>query len=103
MVTRLNWRNKMTKKKQQNEKPAHEIRIGRIKATIWKNETEEGTRFNTQLVRIYRVAEEKRENGKDHGWRDTDSLGRDDLLVAAKVLDLAHTFVEEQIQKSREK
>ncbi|QDV81022.1 hypothetical protein K2D_46570 (plasmid) [Planctomycetes bacterium K2D] len=102
MVTRFFGETKMTNKKKTIDKPANEFRIGAIKATVWKNETVEGPRFNTKLSRIYRVAEEKREKN-DSGWRDTDSLGRDDLLVAAKVMDLAHTWVEDQIQKSREK
>ena len=90
----------MTKKKS-NAKPAHEIRIASIKATIWENETEEGVRYNTSITRIYRVKDAERSGKNDKGWRDTASLGRDDLLTAAKVLDLAHSWVEEKIQSSR--
>ncbi len=28
----------------QNDKPVHEIRLGKVKAAIWRNETESGTR-----------------------------------------------------------
>jgi hypothetical protein len=34
----LRERNAMSK-----QKPAHEIRLGRVKATIWENETDQGT------------------------------------------------------------
>ena len=61
------------------------MRIGRIKATIWGNRGEDGTTFHSvQLSRLYRVGDE---------WEQSASLGRDDLLVAAKVLDLAHTRI----------
>ena len=33
------------------QKPAHEIRLGRIKATIWANDTENGKRYNVTLTR----------------------------------------------------
>ena len=41
---------------QQKEKvrPVHEIRLGRIKAAIWENETQNGTVFNVTLARLYR-------------------------------------------------
>ena len=34
-------------------KPVDEVRIGRIKATIWRNETEDGTpRYNVVFARL---------------------------------------------------
>lgn len=77
------------------KKPAHELRVGKIKAVIWANGTEGGERFNAVFKRIYRIAEEKREKG-DNGWRETDSIGRDDLLLLAKVADMAHSWMNEQ-------
>ncbi len=68
-------------------KPAHEIRIGAIKATIWRNETPNGPRHNVTFGRIYKDGEE---------WRSSDSFGREDLLTLAKVVDLAHTWIYEQ-------
>lgn len=78
------------------KKPIHEIRLGNIKSTIWANESEYGERFNAVTKRIYRLPEEKRDDKKDTGWRETDSIGRDDLLLFMKVADLAHTFMFEQ-------
>lgn len=72
-------------------KPAHEIRLGKIKATIWANATESnGTRYNVTVRRIYKDVD------KPSDWKESDSFGRDDLLVAAKVLDMAHTWIHEQ-------
>jgi hypothetical protein len=70
-------------------KPIHEVRLGVIKAAIWANESEAGgVRYNVTLGRLY-----KDEEGQ---WKTTDGLGRDDLLVAAKVLDQAHTWIYER-------
>jgi hypothetical protein len=69
----------------QTRTPVHEIRLGLVKAAIWANETEAGIRHNVTVERLYKDAEGR--------WKNTDSLGRDDLLVAAKVLDLAHSRI----------
>ncbi|PTY03663.1 hypothetical protein DB347_20740 [Opitutaceae bacterium EW11] len=66
-------------------KPAHSIRIGRIQAAIWGNETSEGkTFYSVTITRTYRDGEK---------LANSDSFGRDDLLVVAKVADLAHSWV----------
>ena len=66
-------------------RPVDEVRIGRVKATIWRNETEDGkARFNTVLSRLYKDGD---------AWQSTPSFGRNDLLLVAKVADLAHTCV----------
>lgn len=67
-----------------SSRPVHEIRIGSVKAAVWRNETAMGPRFNATLSRLYKEGDD---------WRSTDSLGRDDLLTAAKVLDLVHTWI----------
>ncbi len=64
--------------------PVHEIRMGRIKGTIWLNETELGARYNTTFARLYRVEDQ---------WRETQSFGRDDLPLVSKVADLIHTWI----------
>jgi hypothetical protein len=74
------------------EKPANEIRIGAIKAAIWKNDTAGGVRYNVTFSRIYKDKE-------DDQWKSTDSFGRDDLLVLGKVADGAHTWIHQQAQE----
>jgi len=66
------------------KKPVHEIRIGRIKATIWENETQNGTRHNVTVSRLYKDGDE---------WKDSASFGRDDLPLVAKVADHAHSYI----------
>lgn len=66
------------------KQPVFEIRFGLIKASIWKNQTRSGTRHNVTVTRLYR-------NGDV--WKESTHYGRDDLLVVAKVLDLAHTWI----------
>lgn len=65
--------------------PIHKIRIGAIQAAIWRNKTEKGTFHNVTVKRGYK--------DKDGEWKDTDSFGRDDLLVLAKVIDHAHSWI----------
>ncbi len=65
-------------------KPIHEVRLGLIKAAVWKNETELGVRYNATFCRLYK-------NGED--WASTESFGRDDLLTLAKVADQTHSWI----------
>ena len=69
------------------KKPVHEIRLGRIVAAIWENETEQGTRYSATLRRLYKT---------DDKWQSTDSFGRDDLHLVAKVADLVETWIYDQ-------
>lgn len=67
--------------------PIHEIRLGLIKASIWRNETKSGERHNVTLCRLFK-------NGDS--WQQSQHFGRDDLLLAAKALDLAHSWIWQQ-------
>ena len=77
-----------------NQKPIDEVRIGRVKATIWKNGTEDAPRssrdapayvaYNVIFSRLYKDGDQ---------WKSTQSFGRGDLLTLAKVADLAHTRI----------
>ena len=65
-------------------RPVHELRMGRIRAAIWANETQNGMRHNVTLNRIYKDGDE---------WRDSTSFGRDDLPLLAKIADQAHSWI----------
>ena len=67
-----------------NQKPVDEIRIGRVKATIWRNGTDERPRHNVTFGRLYKEADQ---------WKTTHSFGRNDLLVLRKVAAFAHTRI----------
>jgi len=73
----------------QKQKPIHEVRLGTIKAAVWRNETEAGIRYNVTFSRLYK-------DGDD--WKSTDSFGRDDLLLLSKVADQAHSWIFAQAQ-----
>jgi hypothetical protein len=74
-----------------SKKPVHEIRLGRIKAAIWENETENGSRHNVTITRLYK--------DDDDNWRDSGSFGREDLPLVVKVADMAHTWIFTQKQE----
>lgn len=60
--------------------PAHTIRLGYIKATIWRNDDF----FNVTITRSYKDNNE---------WKDGDSFGSGDLPVVAKVADEATNWI----------
>ena len=64
--------------------PAHEIRLGRIKAAIWSNEVADGPRYNVTISRLFK---------DENGWKRSAIFGRDDLPVVTKIADLAHTWI----------
>ncbi|OWK45573.1 hypothetical protein [Fimbriiglobus ruber] len=72
--------------------PAHKLRIGTLQATIWRNSGGNNTWYSVQLARGYKVEE---------AWRETDNLGFDDLLAAAKLLDKAHDWIGHQLDADR--
>ncbi len=69
----------------QPQRPAHEVRLGRVKAAVWGNETEHGVRYSVTVCRVYKDGQGK--------WQTSEGFGRDDLLLLAKVLDQAHTWI----------
>ena len=42
-----------------NAKPVHELRLGRIRAAVWLNETDNGSRYNVQISRLYKDKNDK--------------------------------------------
>ncbi|WP_199756745.1 hypothetical protein [Tautonia sociabilis] len=72
-------------------RPVQEFRLGRIKAVVWENETQLGTRYSVAFRRLYK------DDATDQ-WRQSTSFNRDDLPLVAKVADLAHTWIFGQIQ-----
>jgi hypothetical protein len=74
-------------------KPTSEIRVGKIKAAIWANETENGIRYNVTFSRLYKDGE---------GWKRSESFSRDDLLVLAKLADQVHSVLYQQLPEPEE-
>jgi hypothetical protein len=65
--------------------------MGRIKAAVWENSTQNGMRHNVTVSRLYKDGDQ---------WKDSQSFGRDDLPVLAKVLDRAHTWIYDESRDS---
>ena len=68
------------------------VRLRNIRAAIWANDIETGLRYNVTVSRLYK--------DNDQQWKTSESFGRDDLLLLGKVLDLAHSWICEQLQAS---
>ena len=64
--------------------PVHTIRMGFVKASIWRNETKFGLRHQVTVCRLFK-------NGDM--WQESTRFGRDDLPLAAKILELAHEWI----------
>ena len=75
------------------KRPVHEIRMGRVRAAIWENDTQNGTRHNVTFTRLYHDGEQ---------WKDSGSFGRDELPLIAKVADQVHTWLYQQNQSRPE-
>ena len=67
-----------------SKQPAQTIRYGLIKATVWSNKTKVGDRYSVSVVRLYK-------NGDT--WSESSRFGRDDLLLVAKAMDDAHSWI----------
>lgn len=72
------------------KQPAHKITFGRISAAIWENASPKTGEvfYNVTVERTYYDADEP---------KNSTSFGRDDLLLAAKALDQAHTWIYEKL------
>ena len=68
---------------------AHKIRSGALQVTIWRNHSDKGNWYSVNPARSYK---------QEDAWKETESLGFDDLLAMAKLLDLAHTWIMHQHQ-----
>ena len=64
--------------------PVHNIRMGLVKASIWKSETKVGIRHQVTVCRLFK-------NGDV--WQESLRFGRDDLPLVAKVIELLHEWI----------
>ena len=66
-----------------NDKPVAEFRDGRLKAVVWKNESDNGAFYSTDIVRSYK--------DKDDNWQDAKGgfTGSENLRVS-RLLEKAH-------------
>lgn len=66
-------------------KPAHEVKLGKIRAAIWANGNgHDEVWFNVTVTRLYKDEE---------GWKDSSAFRRDDLPIVSKVMDMAFAWI----------
>ncbi len=70
--------------KKKNNKPVHEIRLGTVKATIWRDKVGEIARHNVTFSRLYKDGDQ---------WKSSDSFGRNDLPKLAILAQKAYVWV----------
>jgi hypothetical protein len=68
--------------------PAHEVRIGTVKAVVWANELPNGGKaYNTTTAKLYKAGD---------SWKETNSYSRDELLLLAEACRAAFAFIVNQ-------
>jgi len=72
---------------EQTNGPAYTARRGRLKLTVWANDTEQGPRFSSEITRSWK---------EDDGYRSTTRLDERDLLPASRLAQLADDWVTAQ-------
>ena len=70
--------------------PAHHIRISNLSVTIWRNSSDKGVWYSVNPSRSYKKGDET--------WKETDSLGFDDLLPMAELHRQAFAWIVRQVQ-----
>ena len=68
--------------------PAIRFRDGCLQVVVWRNTGERGTYYTATPQRSYRQG--------DDAWKETDSLGQDDLLAMAELLREAYAWIKTQ-------
>ena len=76
-----------------NNKPTDILRDGPIKATIWKQESQNGAFYRVNLSRAYR--------DKDGNWKDSDSFSGTELLQVAELARRAYERTNQLRQQDR--
>ena len=68
--------------------PEKRFRCGPVSASIWA----EGKTVDGEMVKFYSINIDKAYKDGDE-WKETPGFGRDDLLLLAKAVDEAHTWI----------
>ena len=65
--------------------PIHELRMGRIKACVWDNETPNGIRSSVTVARLWKDDQDN--------WKESSSFGREELPLVQHVLERAYEWL----------
>ena len=87
----------------EKERPIQVVRIRNLRASIWANRLPSGDlAYNVTFDRLYREADRTDAQGevtKSGDWKQSQSFGKDDLLLLAKLADLAHSEIYRRLQE----
>jgi hypothetical protein len=87
---------------QGKDRPVRVVRIRNIRGNIWANRLPSGqVVYNVTIDRLWKDDDQANEGGaviKKGEWHQSQSFGRDDLLLVAKVADLCHSWIYRKIQ-----
>jgi hypothetical protein len=84
---------KARKPEAEKRRPVFEARYGRLRASVWRQESEKGPWFNVTLSRSYK--------DDDGNWQNSSSFGTRDLLEVAKLCNEVHTWIYRELAKDR--
>lgn len=74
----------MTDKSDGQDKPVN-FKVGRVRATVWTNESESGPWHSVTFSRLYK--------DKDGKWQNSTSFGREDLPLVIEAAAQAHSYL----------
>ena len=87
------------------DRPVKVVRIRNVRANIWANRLESGSVVhNVTFDRLWKEDDQVDGEGqvvKQGEWKQSTSFGKDDLLLLAKIADLAHSWVYRNLQDER--
>jgi hypothetical protein len=76
----------MTETTTDKRRPTHEIRLGGVKAAIWKNQSAKaGTWYSVTFARLYKQGD---------SWKRSDSFGPSELPLVTQVAEMATQWIQ---------
>ena len=72
--------------------PVHKIRHGAVTTSIWRQETDKGPMFNVTFQRTYKDRDT---------WKNSQSFGRNNLLVVSLIAARAYEWISSQPRPPR--
>ena len=88
--------------KKVKDRPVRVIHVRNLRANIWANSLDNcSIAYNVTFDRLWKDDDEVNETGevvKKGDWRQSQSFGKDDLLLLRKIADFAHTWIYKRIQ-----
>lgn len=75
----------------EKSRPVHVVRFGSVRASIWVNETQNGSMHSVTVTRSFKEGDD---------WHDSTSFAREEILLASKALDEAHSWIHRELERA---